>query len=60
MPNTDISIGNNNKTCNNSEKTEHHYNRRMKMWNPHADIIKFEFIANVEMLLKAIDYIENQ
>jgi hypothetical protein len=38
-----------------------YYNKRMKLWNPYADIIiNNDSSANLDMLVKAINYIENQ
>ncbi len=34
--------------------------KRMKLWNPYADILKYEFTNTINMLLKAVDYVENQ
>ena len=45
-----------------------YYNKRMKLWNPYADIhinnnidVNYNTTStNLDMLIKAIEYIENQ
>jgi hypothetical protein len=45
-----------------------YYNKRMKMWHPYADIIlnnntdvsSYDNSSNLYMLIKAIQYVENQ
>ena len=38
-----------------------YYNKRMKLWNPYADIIiNDDTSKNLDILIKAIEYIENQ
>ncbi len=38
-----------------------YYNKRMKLWNPYADIIiNDDTSTNLDLLIKAIKYVENQ
>ena len=56
-----ISMKNNIVSYDTSPFMIEYYNKRMKLWNPYADIIiNNDSSANLDMLIKAIKYIENQ
>ena len=55
-------IYNNSKFYKTSPFMLEYYNKRMKMWHPYADIIGNEknTASSLDVLIKAIDYVENQ
>jgi hypothetical protein len=68
MSSTNISIDNNFNYYfeENSEFTFKYYSKRMKLWHPYADIMEPMYddknitsSSNLDMLLKAIDFVEN-